>query len=163
MTRGHQRRAPRTKRQRQRIRNLTHPTRSLPARRVRVHPDPRRPFVVEVRIARNRRHMHEEIRRLDRQDEDPRTQGMVRCWYSTLRWRPLIRPRGVIARMYLNVADLRRRPSEIVSHEATHAGLAWGRLQRANLDRMAGEEIVCHAVGQLMRQINHHCFALGVW
>jgi hypothetical protein len=151
------------RRTRVKVVRLTHANRSLPARRVRVHPDPRRPFVVEVRIARNRRHMHEEIRRLDRQDEDPRTQGMVRSWHSTLQQQPVIRPRGVIARMYLNVSDLRRRPSEIVSHECTHAGLAWGRLQRANLRRMEGEEIVCHAVGQLVRQINHHCFAQKVW
>lgn len=142
---------------------LTHPKRSMPARVFRVRPDESLPFVVEVRIARHRRHMNEEMRRLDRHVEHPRTQGMLRSWHSILRGCAVIRPGGVIARMYLNTVDLRARPSEIVSHECTHAGMAWARLRRAKLEDMAGEEVLCHAVGALVRQVNRICFAHGVW
>jgi hypothetical protein len=154
------------RRTRVKVDRLTNPNRSLPASVVRVYPDPRKPFIVEVRIARTRRHMREEMRRKDNamgSDLDPRTQGMVRSWHHYRSGLARIRPGGLIARMYLNVSDLRARPSEIVSHEAAHAALAWGRIQRANLRHMDGEEVVCHAVGQLVRQINHHCFAQKVW
>lgn len=148
------------------IDRLTPASRSLPARVFRVYPDPSLPFVVEVRIARTRRHMREEMRRIDHakgDDLDPRCMGLVRHWMSIPTGRLVYRPRGLVARMYLNVPDLREKPSEIVSHECTHAGMAWARLRRANLAHMPGEEVLCHAVGQLVRQVNSACYAHQVW
>lgn len=65
--------------------------------------------------------------------------------------------------MFLNVRDLRDRPSEIVAHECAHAAMAWARLQHARLWRMDGEEVLCYAVGHLVKQVNRVCFAHGVW
>lgn len=96
-------------------------------------------------------------------DLDTRCMGLVRSWQSVVDGRNVYRPRGVIARMHLNVRDLRAKPSEIVSHECTHAGMAWVRLRRADLSVMPGEEVLCHAVGQLVRQVNSACYAHGVW
>lgn len=147
-----------------RVDKLTHRNRCQPARAFRVYPDPRLPYVVEVRIARHRRHMREEMLRLDNKREQPEVQGLVRSWHIKKDpRRPAVRPRMVVARMYLNVRDMRARPSEIVSHECTHAGMAFARVRRANLNVMDGEEILAHAVGQLVRQINSICFAHGVW
>jgi hypothetical protein len=145
---------------------LTPRSRSLPGRVFRVHPDPSLPFVVEVRVARTRRHMREEMRRVDNatgDDLDPRCMGQVRRWMSKITGCLCYRPRGIVARMYLNVRDLRDKPSEIVSHECAHAGMTWARLRGANLSRMDGEEVLCYAVGHLVRQVNSACFAHGVW
>lgn len=140
------------------------PSLNAGARVFRVKPDPSRPFHVEVRIARTRLQMHREQHRLDGvKREDPRTMGLARHWNSKIDGRWVIRPFGMVARMYLNVRDLRERPSEIVSHECTHAGMVWARLQKANLRVMAGEEILCHAVGRLVAQVNRVCFAAKVW
>lgn len=142
-----------------------HRNRVMPARVFRVMPDPGLPFIVEVRIARNRRHMIDEMRRVDDfiDGDWSRTQGLVRSWSSKRDGSAVYRPRGLVARMYLNVADLRKRPSEIVAHECTHAGMAWARLRRANLRHMPGEEVLCHAVGQMVRQVNSVCYAHGVF
>lgn len=67
------------------------------------------------------------------------------------------------ARMFLNVKDLKARPSEIVAHECGHAAMAWARLQRANLRQMLGEEVMCYALGRLVAQVNRVCFASGAW
>ena len=131
----------------------------------RVYPEPGRPFVVEVRIARDGRRMREEMKRLDGQhaDLDPRVEGLVRTWTSKITGRPVVRPGGVIARMYLNVKALQRRPSELVSHECVHAAMGWARLQRADLSRMAGEEVMAYAAGRLVAQVNRVCFSMQVW
>lgn len=143
---------------------LCHQNRCMPARVFRISPDQEKPFVVEVRIARNRRHMREEMIRLDSHREGSETQGLVRSWHKTIGSRePVSRPRLVVARIYLNTKDLRSRPSEIVAHEATHAGMAWARYKRARLSAMPGEEVLCYAVGRMVRQINHHLYAFGVF
>lgn len=158
-------RLDRTKRVRAKVDRLVPAERGHAARVFRVRPDPARPFVVEVRVARDGRRMREEMARLDGEsaERDPRVEGLVRTWHSKITGRPVIRPGGVVARMYLNVKALRRRPSEIVSHECVHAAMGWARLQRADLSRMAGEEVLAHAAGRLVAQVNHHCFAMGVW
>ena len=101
--------------------------------------------------------------RIDSHREDAETQGMVRHWYGKVTGRFSIRPRGIIARMYLNERDLQNRPSEIVAHECTHAGMAWARLRSAKLNHMPGEEVLCHAVGQMVKQVNHYLYAFGVF
>jgi hypothetical protein len=156
-----------TKREKRMKRPRRRPSFNAAARVFRVKPDPSKPFHVEVRIARTRLLMNGEQRRLDHEErEDPRTMGLVRHWLQRRGRRVaryVVRPRGLIARMYLNVNDLRARPSEIVSHECTHAGMAWARLRGANLRVMAGEEVLCHAVGRLVAQVNRVCFAMKVW
>lgn len=145
---------------------LTHRNRVQPARVFRVRPDTDRPFHVEVRIAATRRRMREEIGRLEgaRAIESADCMGLVRSYYGKRTRRDaVIRPGGLVARMFLNVRDLRKKPGEIVSHECTHAGMAWARLQRADLKRMPGEEVLCYAVGRLVAQVNRIGYAHGVW
>ena len=89
--------------------------------------------------------------------------GLVRSWHNKIDKRPVIRPGMLVARVYLNVADLREKPSEIVAHEATHAGMAWARMRRANLHRMVGEEVLCHATGRMVAQLNRALYAAKVW
>ena len=137
------------------------------ARVWRVRPDHHRPFVVEVRIARDPRRMRDEMRRIDNatlDDLDPRGLGLVRHWSSVIGQRHVIRPRGVIARMYLNAQSISGgQGAEIIAHECTHAGMAWARLQRANLKVMPGEEVLCYAVGRMVPQVVHACRAMGIW
>lgn len=144
-----------------------HRNRAYCARLYRVRPDPALPFVVEVRIARNRQRMHEEIGRCDGEaairDLEVDCMGMVRSYYSKVDGRPVIRPGGLVGRMFLNRDDLRRKPGEIVSHECGHAAMAWARLQGANLSRMAGEEVMCYALGRLVAQVNRVCYAAGAF
>lgn len=155
------------KRQRAKVdRHAIHRERKAPGRVFRVYPDPSLPFVVEVRVARTRRRMrdatdfHEGAKHAE---VDREVMGLVRHYYSRIKWRHVIRPRGMVARMYLNVKDLQAKPSEIVAHECGHAAMAWARIRRANLSVMPGEEVMCYALGQLVRQCNHHLYAMGVF
>lgn len=135
------------------------------ARIFRIRPDQSKPHVVEVRIARTRRHMHAEVMRIEGTTaaEAPNCMGMVRHYFSRADGRFTVRPGLVIARMYLNIADLRAHPGEIVSHECTHAGMAWARLRNANLKDMPGEEVLCHAVGRMVVQLNTIGYRIGIW
>lgn len=161
------RRAKPERRQFAKVVRLVHRNRTYPARLFRVKPDPSRPFVVEVRVSRNRQRMTEEIGRCDGAravlDAGQDAMGMVRSYYSTTKRRPVMLPGGIVARMFINVADLRNRPGEIVSHECGHAAMAWARLQRADLSRMAGEEVMCYALGRLVAQVNRVCYSAGVF
>lgn len=143
-------------------------SRFYPARKFLVTPDPSRPFVVLVLLARDRRRMREAISWHEgsafADSVERECMGLVRHYYASRQnWRPVIRPGGVVARIFLNARDLQDRPSEIVSHECGHAAMAWARLQRADLRRMAGEEVMCYALGRLVAQVNRICFAHGVW
>jgi len=144
-----------------------HRNRTYCARLFRVKPDPALPFVVEVRIASSRKRMHDEVGRCDGaaaiRDIESDCMGMVRSYYSRIGGRPVIRPGGLVARMFLNRQDLRRKPGEIVGHECGHAAMAWARLQRANLNHMPGEEVMCYALGRLVAQVNRVCYAAGVF
>lgn len=147
--------------------------RSAAARVYRVCPDDLRPqFVVVVRIARNIRHMRAERLRLGFSDLGPLCEGSV----SSINAKPhcsALYPRGVVAHMFLNVASLRARPSELVAHECGHAAMAWARFRRANLSIMGssmwpsrkahGEELLCYAIGELVRGVNCAMYAAGVF
>lgn len=130
-----------------------------------MHCDPNRNGIVEVRIARTRRQMHEDIVGWSPPDEplpDPKTMGQLTSYVylrGQRRRKGKMRPNFVVGRMFLNCQDLRKKPSEIVAHECTHAAMAWVRLRGADLDRMHGEEVLCHAAGQLVRQVNRVCYA----
>lgn len=156
------------KRKRMKIERTVHRNRLSAGRVYRVWPDYRRPFVVELRLARDGRRMrglmnfHDGQKHADSVERN--CMGLVRSFWDPKTRRPgIVRPRQVVARMYLNVRDLRERPSEIVSHECVHAAMAWARFQRANLNLMVGEEVMAHAAGRLVTQINRICFAEKVW
>lgn len=139
----------------------------LAARKYKIKPDWARPFVVEVRIARTRNRMRAEYNRLEGMrcgviSED--TQGLVRHYFSRITRKVMVRPGLMIARMYLNSADLRKRPSEIVSHECVHAGMAWARFLRCNVTRnMDKEEVLAHAVGRMTAQVNALAYRIGAF
>jgi hypothetical protein len=156
------------KRQRVKREPTVHRDRLRPCRVFRIDPEPGRPFVVEVRVAKHRRAMRDEINFHEgpeaAADTDRDCMGYVRSWWCPRTRRAArIRPRGTVARMFLNVRDLRKRPSEIVAHECTHAAMAWARLQRARLGVMSGEEVLCYAVGRLVKQLNRALYAHRVW
>lgn len=156
------------KRKRQRVEPKVHRDRLRPCRVFRVEPEPGRPFVVEVRIAKHRRAMRDEMSYHEgaafAAEVELECMGLVRTWWGKrTRCSAVIRPRGIVARMFLNVRDLRARPSEIIAHECTHAAMGWARLQRAQLGWMAGEEVLAYAVGRLVKQVNRVCYAHGVW
>lgn len=144
-----------------------HRNRTHCARLFRVKPDPALPFIVEVRIARSHRRMREEVGRCDGaaalRGVESDCMALVRSYCSKVGGRPVIRPGGLVARMFFNRQDLQRRPSEIVSHECGHAAMAWARLQRADLARMPGEEVMCYALGRLVAQVNRVCYAARVF
>lgn len=144
-----------------------HRDRAKPGRVFRLHPNESMPFVVELRIARDRRRMREAIDFHDGKKAadsvESECMGLVRTWHSRRLKVSVTRPRLLVARIYLNERDLRAKPSELVAHEATHAGMGWARLRRAQLGHMPGEEVLCYAVGVLVHQINRACYAHGVW
>lgn len=109
--------------------------------------------------------MREEIGRLDGAAAIPEREcmGLVRSWHGSIDGISRIRPGGVVARMYLNRVDLQAKPGEIISHECTHAGMAWVRLQRVSLSRMEGEEVLCYAVGKMVAQVNRIGHAERLW
>ena len=140
----------------------------LPARpRAKVHylkPDPNMPHVVQLFLSPTRQHMRATVW-MKEQDwaACPLTAGMVRHYMSKVDGRYVVRPGHIIARMFLNAVDLRRNGMEIISHECTHAGMAWARLRRENLRRMVGEEVLCYAVGRMARQVNNISQMCRIW
>jgi hypothetical protein len=156
------------KRKRMKVERKVHRERLSAGRVYRVYPDFRRPFVVELRLARDGRRMrglmdfHDGKKLADEVERE--CMGLVRTWWGPRTRRAgVVRRRQMVARMYLNVRDLRAHPSEIVPHECVHAAMAWARFQRVNLNVMPGEEIMAHAAGRLVVQINRICFAEKVW
>jgi hypothetical protein len=159
------RRAPRlTKRpRRQKVKRIK-PSGAVPARVFRITPDYRLPYRVEVRLSRTRPQMHREMKRLDAIVEDPMCMGLCRTWSAPrLRQAGAARPGFLLARIYLNVKDLQSRPNEIVSHECAHAAMGWARFRQANLRRMPGEEVMCHALGRLVAQANYQLYAANAF
>jgi len=149
--RQHERRQKPTKRER------------IPARasRAQVHyvrPDPELPYRVKVYMSPNRLQMRTTIRYIEGSWKAcGRTMGMV-CSSSGK-----ANGRQIVARMFLNVVDLRRQGMEIITHECTHAGMAWVRLRRTNLGHMPGEEVLCYAVGRMAQQVNRICQMHRIW
>jgi len=169
MSTWHQRRPKPAKRKRTKLDRQPPVEHAQPARLFRVHPDPSRPyFKVEVRIAKNPKHMRAECVRFACTSESSTAYfdiaGLVRTYFSdvTRVGRQLHRS-GVIARMFLNLHDLRKRPSEIVAHECAHAAMAWVRHCGEDLKTMPSEEVLCYAVGRLVKQVNTVCYAHNVW
>lgn len=129
-----------------------------------VKPDPDMPHVVQLFLSPTRSHMRATVYQKEGDwAACQHTAGMVRHYFSKATGRYVVRPGQIIARMFLNAVDLRRNGAEIVSHECTHAGMAWSRLRRVNLRRMVGEEVLCYAVGRMTRQVNRIGHMAGIW
>lgn len=137
----------------------------MPRMRIQyVKPDPNKPHRVQVLISPTPAHMHETIVRLEGGPPvEPRVAGMVRHYTSKITGRFVVRPGHMIARMFLNVRDLRHNGAEIMSHECGHAAMAWARLRNANLKRMVGEEVMCYALGRMMQQVNHISYVMRIF
>lgn len=148
---------------RQRVKRLRIPTCATRARVHYIKPDPAAPQVVKVYVAANRLHMRATVQFIERQDHGLRCMGQVWSWTNGPLERPTLKRGRIVARMYLNADDLRAHPSEIVSHECTHAGMAWARWRRAELTGMVGEEVLCYAVGRMVKQVNRIGFMMGIW
>ena len=161
--------APRRPRPAKRLRTV--PDERIKVGRVlRIHPDPKRPhFYVLVRVAHNQAHMRRVIRWWASPHHPAVAAGLMGCMGMVFsrgsRRRSVSLNRGyesgLVAHMFLNVEDLRREPNTIISHECTHAGMAWARMRRANLRQMPGEEVLCYAVGEMVRQLVSAGHALG--
>lgn len=94
--------------------------------------------------------------------------GLVRTWQGPRTGRAgVLLPRMVVARMFLNVRDLRRCGTLVISHECGHAALGYARFLGIGLGAaqrsMPAEEVVCYAIGELTSQIVRGCYARGVW
>ena len=114
-----------------------------------IRPDPDLPYRVKVYMSPTRIQMRTTIRYIEGSWKAcDRTMGMV-CSTSGKAG-----GRQIVARMFLNVADLRCKGMEVITHECTHAGMAWVRLRRTNLGHMPGEEVLCYAVGRMAQQVN---------
>lgn len=150
----------RTREKRQRI-----PTRMTRARIHHIKPDHGAPHLVRVYVSPNRRHMRATVRFIEGADNGPFCMGQVWSFLKgrAPRARPSLKRGQVVARMYLNADDLRAKPSELVSHECTHAGMAWARWRKAKLADMVGEEVLCYAVGRMTSQVNRIGFMMGIW
>lgn len=145
-----------------------HRNRIKPGRVYRIKLDIDKPFIVEVRLTNSAKRMREAMWFHDGEDAFRETErwvaGLVRHWtYERLNNRIRIRPRQMVARMYLNRKELRKRGAEIMAHESTHAAMAWAKFQRANLNIMPGEEILAYAVGELVWQLNNSLTHEGIW
>ena len=103
------------------------------------------------------------IAHLKRDPLEPECMGLVRHYITRCTRRRVALAGGVVARMYLNRRDLRERPSEIVAHECTHAGMAWARFRGESLRNMRSEEVLCYATGRMVAQVNRIGYAEGVF
>jgi hypothetical protein len=125
-----------------------------------------KPYLVELRLSRTRRLMHNEIQRWTQGHElpDRRTQGQCNTPYSlTTRDKRSVAAGRVVARIFVNAQDLRDNAAEVLAHECTHAGMGWVRFRRTSLEQMPGEEVLAHAVGNLHWQACVATRLYGVW
>lgn len=128
-------------------------------RRFRLHPLPADRLVLDLRVSRTRRLMHADVLRTEGQALANRSEcmGMVKAWHHRIGGAARTLAGQVYARMYLNLQDLQHHPEEIITHECTHAALAWARLHRLDLRQEAGEELLCYANGLLTAQVVQAC------
>lgn len=126
---------------------------------------------IDLRIARTRGWMLREADLLNSRDvaDDPFVQGCVIAAVRTRNrgiGRVVRGPRGRIASILLNERDLLNRPSEIISHEVTHAAMRFMELRGVNPSSdMVSEEALAYTVGELVKQANRifyaHAFRQG--
>ena len=128
-------------------------------RRFRLRAFPEDRLVLELRVSRTRRLMHADVLRTEGEALANRAvcMGMVKAWHHRIGGAPRTLPGQVYARMYLNLEDLQCAPEEIITHECTHAALAWARHHELDLRSEAAEELLCYANGLLTEQVVQAC------
>jgi hypothetical protein len=133
------------------------------ARRWSLEPEPGRPFHVELRVARTRHLMRTEIRRLTGTEVEAEFRGAVTHYQHKFGHVHRATPSQRVAIMFLNAKDIQYDGANIIAHECTHAGLAYARNRKANLDHMPGEEVAAYAVGYMMRQVCAITRHMRIW
>jgi hypothetical protein len=132
----------------------------------RISPDPARCEVVEVRILPTARAMQAAFQIYEHRELGPTDHlvaGRCQSWHCKYSGRALLRPGQVVARIYFCASELQRKPNEISAHEVGHAAMAYARWLGVNLTRMAGEEVMVHALGRMVAQVNRILYAAGVF
>lgn len=110
---------------------------------------------IEVTLARTRREMYVALWHTGRLMYDDRTMGGCVDYRSKIKGRPKLGWRHTVARVFLNWQDLSRTRTDTMTHETTHAAMAWVRYKRANLATAEGEEVLAYAVGHMAQEINN--------
>lgn len=150
--------------QRRRIRTILEPI----VRIYRLKPDPSFKLVnVEVRLFRSQIEMNMGRYAYEGRTanfSDHRTLGFCCDYYrKTGQRQPRLIWRHVVARVYMNVKDIRREPVDLPIHELGHAALAYARYRRADLKTIEGEEVACYALGRMAAQLNEILRANGAF
>lgn len=135
----------------------------------RAYADHSRYYFVEVRVFKTRFEMVKNIKWCGFDDPAPAfsedsTYDDVQGQCSGLtHYSKSGRVTGKFACIWLNEDDLSVRPSEIPLHESVHAAMRYARNKNADLDEMAGEEVLAHAAGFIARNViaglyRHKCY-----
>lgn len=124
-----------------------------------------RPFKMELRIARTAHLMRTEVMRLHGPGKDmgPNCRGAVLHYVHRFSHKHRVVRGQVVCVMYLNAKDIQDDGANIIAHECTHAGLAYARNRRVNLDDMPGEEVAAYAVGRLTREVCAIARQMRIW
>ncbi|MES2320190.1 MAG: hypothetical protein V4631_22155 [Pseudomonadota bacterium] len=124
-----------------------------------------RPFKLELRIARTAHLMRTEVMRLHGPGKDmgPECRGAVLHYQHRFGHKHRVVRGQVVCAMYLNAKDIQDDGANIIAHECTHAGLAYARNRRADLDHMPGEEVAAYAVGRLTREVCAIARYMRIW
>lgn len=128
-------------------------------------------MVVELRICKNSYFLQRAVDYVFGPRNAARCSRGVAGYVMT--WHRMRRPHGgvtrpgrggfVVAHMFLSLKDIRERPSETVSHECGHAAAGFARWRGADPRHMEGEEVMCHALGRMVAQVNRICYATDCW
>lgn len=155
--------------------------RNSTSRRLFAPIEPGKPHLVELRYARTKALRRAEMRRLDHCTDLDRSDASCISWSIKTTGRPTIsKPRRVVARIYVDKQTLMRGGApEILSHERTHAGVAWARFRGAKIDERSrrqqrgkpiggrqasdDEELLCYAVGRLVQRLNNWLYGQGLY
>jgi len=126
--------------------------------------------LIELRLSRTQREMCDEALRLDevRLDKNVKgvgTQGACQSWTARRSRRTVgktepNRGNRVVARVYLNMEYL---DTNVFTHEAGHAAMAYARLKKANLKVMEGEEVMCYSLGHICAEMGSLLHRIGAF
>lgn len=152
-----------TLQRRQRAERLVPSECGFPARLYRLYL--RAGLRVEVRIARDRRRMAEEVLRLGWKRPPHDALAAVHWWHHPFRRRGgehivMVRQR-VLGTLMLNARDLRRHGAiNTIAHESTHLAMLVMRCR--GLDAVRDEEPLANLVGEFAQQISTLVQAHGI-
>lgn len=129
---------------------------------IRAYADAKRRYWCEVRVFETPEQMHRDIKRQTGEHPGRDCAGQVSSGSHRVNGRLL----GVFAVMWVNVVDLRRKPTEICAHEATHAAIRYferrgwttcmaleSQMARHEQAERRHEEKLAYAVGRITRYV----------